>query len=139
MPFSPLLIGEVHATWRRPRRRRRNSDFQSPPHRGSSRNCGTVHARYRVRAAFQSPPHRGSSRNSTTDGLQLQIDCFQSPPHRGSSRNHDRPNANKARRTTLSVPSSSGKFTQRGAQEVLLSLDESFSPLLIGEVHATVR
>src|SRR5579885_2707722 len=107
--FSPLLIGEVHATSSATSRPRTKSPLQSPPHRGSSRVgklmheafaavftfspllIGEVHAKDGAGASFdasvsQSPPHRGSSREGTKSASGKAVINFQSPPHRGSSR-----------------------------------------------------
>ena len=132
--FSPLLIGEIGATWM-PRagipadlavsvpsssgRSVRPCDRSCPAFGLASVSVPSSSGRSvrlderahpaRSRLVFQSPPHRGDRCDSTTSGgTGITVDTFQSPPHRG-----DRCDlAEVVRRPRLprvSVPSSSGR------------------------------
>ena len=133
-PFSPLFIGEdsstVAGSFDRLQRQRYHC-LSVPSSSGKTLQLRDSHAGLRS-CIFQSPLHRGRLFNAATTSADVMH--FQSPLHRGRLFN----STALTLRTSLSVPSSSGKTLQRRQWSFSMrSLSSSFSPLFIGEDSST--
>jgi len=165
--FSPLLIGEIGATITTRPAGFTTSTFQSPPHRGDRCNLHAESLECRLVAWFQSPPHRGDRCNLSLRRCERANRGLVSVPSssgRSVQRSRRAPAAwpwapsfsplligeigatrrqhHPRLRTQLWLQSPPHRGDRCNVRRKSLSTFESsvcFSPLLIGEIGATMR